>query len=206
MKKLLIGTALATLALATTANAAIVISAGGGNLLTFNDNPVQTAGPDSGNSSWDPGPISWWTTGNSFVTNASVSSQYLAPAGDSTNYLFATAGSDAHVSWGRNIHSFDILWGSPDTYNTLTLSNGDSVTGSDVGLLFGFSANGDNANTRWVHVTDTTAFNGFVATSTQAAFEFDGTAVPETSTWAMMLTGFACLGFAGYRSRKNAAA
>ena len=41
-------------------------------------------------------------------------------------------------------------------------------------------------------------------------FGFDfalGGAVPETSTWAMMLVGFAGLGFAGYRaSRRTAAA
>jgi PEP-CTERM motif len=30
-------------------------------------------------------------------------------------------------------------------------------------------------------------------------------AVPEPSTWAMMLLGFATLGFAGYRKRKQAA-
>jgi hypothetical protein len=28
------------------------------------------------------------------------------------------------------------------------------------------------------------------------------TAVPEASTWAMMLTGFAGLGYAGYRRRR----
>jgi PEP-CTERM motif len=34
-----------------------------------------------------------------------------------------------------------------------------------------------------------------------------GTAVPEPSTWAMMLIGFAGLGYASYRrSKKNAAA
>jgi hypothetical protein len=34
---------------------------------------------------------------------------------------------------------------------------------------------------------------------------FAGTTIPESSTWAMMLLGFAGLGFAGYRtSRKTA--
>jgi PEP-CTERM motif len=40
-------------------------------------------------------------------------------------------------------------------------------------------------------------------------FSFDlaiGGAVPEPSTWAMMLVGFAGLGFAGYRSRWRRAA
>jgi hypothetical protein len=202
MKRLLIGAALATLALATTANAAIVISAGGGNFGTFDNNAV---GTHSGSSYWVPGPITWTAGSSSFVTNTSVTNQYLAPLNDTTNYLFATTGSDATVSWGKDIHSFDIYWGSPDTYNTLKLSNGDSITGTDVGNYFHFTANGDNNNTRWVHIYDSNAFNGFTALSGQAAFEFDA-AVPEPSTWAMMLMGFAGLGFAGYRSRKNAAA
>jgi hypothetical protein len=202
MKKLLLGTALATLAFATAAQAAIVISPGSGNLKTFNDDIV---GSHGGTSNWAPGPITWSTGANSFATNTSVVDQYLAPLGDSSIYIFATTNSDATVSWGKTIHSFNIYWGSPDTYNTLTLSNGDSVTGGAVGSLFGFTANGDNANTRWVHIYDAKGFTGFVASSTQAAFEFDGTAVPEPATWALMLAGFAALGFAGHRSRKNVA-
>ncbi|WP_294536232.1 PEP-CTERM sorting domain-containing protein [uncultured Rhodoblastus sp.] len=210
MNKFIFGTALVTLMFATSANAAIVLGPGNGNLWTFNDNPARPSnyvGPDSGNSYWDPGPISWNTTGaNSFVVNGSVTNQYLAPLGDTTNYLFATPGSDAIVSWGKNINSFVIRWGSPDDYNTLTLSNGDSVTGTQIGAFFGFTANGNNANTRWVTIYDRTPFTGFTASSTGVAFEFDGTAVPEPSSWALMLSGFAALGFAGYRSRKKVAA
>ena len=36
-----------------------------------------------------------------------------------------------------------------------------------------------------------------------AAFSLTGSAVPEPSTWAMMLLGFAGLGFAGYRRAKS---
>jgi hypothetical protein len=34
--------------------------------------------------------------------------------------------------------------------------------------------------------------------------EFSASAVPEASTWAMMLAGFAGLGFVGYRRNKAA--
>ena len=37
-----------------------------------------------------------------------------------------------------------------------------------------------------------------------AAFSLSGAAVPEPSTWAMMLLGFAGLGFAGYRRARMA--
>jgi hypothetical protein len=36
-----------------------------------------------------------------------------------------------------------------------------------------------------------------------AAFSLTGSAVPEPSTWAMMLLGFAGLGFAGHRRAKT---
>jgi hypothetical protein len=37
-------------------------------------------------------------------------------------------------------------------------------------------------------------------------FSSDPSLIPEPSTWAMMLLGFAGLGFAGYRARKQTAA
>ena len=37
-----------------------------------------------------------------------------------------------------------------------------------------------------------------------AAFSLTGAVVPEPSTWAMMLLGFAGLGFAGYRHARKA--
>jgi hypothetical protein len=40
-----------------------------------------------------------------------------------------------------------------------------------------------------------------VITTFNAAFSLTGSAVPEPSTWAMMLLGFAGLGFAGWRAR-----
>ena len=39
-----------------------------------------------------------------------------------------------------------------------------------------------------------------------AAFSLSGSVVPEPSTWAMMLLGFAGLGFAGYRRARKAGA
>jgi hypothetical protein len=50
-------------------------------------------------------------------------------------------------------------------------------------------------------------FDKAVFSSTQNSFEFDNVAVaggvPEPSTWAMMLLGFAGLGFAGYRKANS---
>jgi PEP-CTERM motif len=54
----------------------------------------------------------------------------------------------------------------------------------------------------WLRVgTDITGQGPF-----NAAFSVSGTTVPEPSTWAMMLLGFAGLSFAGYRQARKAAA
>jgi hypothetical protein len=56
----------------------------------------------------------------------------------------------------------------------------------------------------WLRVgTDIVGPVGDPATVTQfnASFSLKGTVVPESSTWAMMLLGFAGLGFAAYRKR-----
>jgi PEP-CTERM motif len=45
---------------------------------------------------------------------------------------------------------------------------------------------------------------GGAAPTFNAAFSLSGAAVPEPSTWAMMLLGFAGLGFAGYRRARMA--
>jgi hypothetical protein len=37
-----------------------------------------------------------------------------------------------------------------------------------------------------------------------ATFSLSGAVIPEPSTWAMMLLGFAGLGFAGYRHARKA--
>jgi PEP-CTERM motif len=46
--------------------------------------------------------------------------------------------------------------------------------------------------------------DGAGAPTFNAAFSLEGTVVPEPSTWAMMLLGFAGLGLAGYRHAKKA--
>jgi hypothetical protein len=45
-----------------------------------------------------------------------------------------------------------------------------------------------------------------VAPTFNAAFSLSGSVVPESSTWAMLLLGFAGLGFAGYRQARRAGA
>ena len=49
------------------------------------------------------------------------------------------------------------------------------------------------------------AYSGLTSPGTLTATTVSVSGVPEVSTWAMMLAGFAALGFTGYRRNKNAA-
>jgi hypothetical protein len=55
----------------------------------------------------------------------------------------------------------------------------------------------------WLRI-GTDIVGGATAPTFNAAFSLSGNTVPEPSTWAMMLLGFAGLGFAGYRLGRKA--
>lgn len=105
----------------------------------------------------------------------------------------------------------NIVWGSPNDDNTVTFSDGSStigvVTTSDIVSKFGV-ANVQNPGGYLISF-DLTTLEGFdsVRFSTgQTAFEFAfPTAVPEPSTWAMMILGFAGVGFMAYRRKSKPA-
>lgn len=213
MKQILLAVMAASVGCATAANAGITLSAGSGpNFWTFDDDPV---GATSGTSNTIWGPITFYTTGGGVFGSpqGAVEDQGIpgyAAQPDPSNYLFAAGGGSATVLWSTTLTSFDIYWGSIDPWNTLTLSNGDFVTGTDV--LSALSLPGEvNA---WVQISDSTPFTGFTASASQPAFEFDlpGTippvtippvqVIPEPSTWAMMGLGFAELAFIAFRRAK----
>ena len=107
---------------------------------------------------------------------------------------------------------FGILWGSVDTFNTLTFyENGTSVgsiSGTDV---LGSNADGNqgSSGTAYVNINSSLAFNSVVATSTTNAFEFDNvaynasdvTAAPEPSTFVVAALGV--LAMIGYGWRRK---
>jgi hypothetical protein len=106
----------------------------------------------------------------------------------------------------------NLIWGSPNDDNKLTFYNGAAVLGSvTTGDLIGaFSPPvGNNLNPGgYIFNFDPTGgnFTSLRFETGQTAFEFAfTTAVPEPSTWAMMILGFAGVGYMTYR-RRNAAA
>jgi hypothetical protein len=134
---------------------------------------------------------------------------------DATTYL--TSGLSTDANHGQAILTFSspqryigLLWGSVDSFNTLSLySGGESgtlvanVTGTQVLA----SPNGDQGlnGSVYVNINSDTFFDTIVATSTQYAFEFDNVAynpepVPEPATCALLLFAF---GLHGLRRLRN---
>jgi hypothetical protein len=141
---------------------------------------------------------------------------YATPYGDATNYMAVLGGGSEAIAYSSLKTALGLYWGSVDTYNTLTFYNGDTVvatiSGADVDPPM--QANGgqtDYASNGYVWITALPQFDRVVAASSSNSFEFDnviagGTtlsaAVPEPSTWAMLLIGFAGLGYAAVRRSK----
>lgn len=128
---------------------------------------------------------------------------------DTTTYLTSgglNASSKATLTFATDQKYFGLLWGSVDTYNTLTFyKDGDevgSLTGAQV--LAGANGNQTATGTTYVNVLSDLFFDSVVATSSsQYAFEFDNvayspdptlySAVPEPTTFvagALLLLPF----------------
>ena len=137
------------------------------------------------------------------------------PAGTVTggNFLAAgpTSGTSATLTFLNGGVSFlNFLWGSPDTYNVLTVnSTSGTQTFTATGLGFPNTAgvqtmsqyvlfsgiNGTRINS--VTFSNSPSINAFEA----ANFSITGP-VPEPATWALMIAGFGLVGFA-MRRRQN---
>jgi hypothetical protein len=130
------------------------------------------------------------------------------------NFLAAglLAGQPAILTFKTPINFLSFLWGSPDSYNDLTLvsSTGISYAFTAQGLGFA-STNGNQAFSQYAQFTadagETIQSVVFSNSPVRDAFEvanFSVTAVPEPATWGMMLVGFGMVASASrYRRRST---
>jgi hypothetical protein len=127
------------------------------------------------------------------------------------NFLAAgpsDGGIDATLTFTTPTSELSFLWGSPDTFNLLSIvtSSGTfTYTAATAGVT---PPNGNQQFAEYVDFVGTagTVIDSVTFESTSNAFEvsnFAVSGVPEASTWAMMVLGFLGLGFLGYRRSSN---
>jgi hypothetical protein len=123
------------------------------------------------------------------------------------NFLAAgpSDGGNATLTFTTPTSELSFLWGSPDTFNTLSIVTNNqgtlTYTASSAGVT---PPNGNQQFAEYVDFVGTlgTVIESVTFESTSNAFEvsnFAVSGVPEASTWAMMVLGFLGLGFLGYR-------
>jgi hypothetical protein len=184
---------------------------------SFDELPLGTANFANGILTWTPS-----TPTAAQIVVGSSAGQDAAPVGDTSNYLSVFGGSSSTETITLNPglvgQSFGLLIGSLDTFNSISFYDGGSTpvasfTGSQIASMFGMAANGDPTSTASngnVAFQNIGPFTSVVLGSTSNSFEVDDVtidysdgslapAVPEASTWVMMILGFLSVGLVGYR-------
>jgi hypothetical protein len=134
-----------------------------------------------------------------------------------TTYMSVEGGGTETATWATPQTGLAIYWGSIDAdipgsassgnMNSVAVTiDGYTLTAADL-VALGALGRGDQNNpldNQLVTIAGLGAFTQVTFSSTGNAFEFSlGSGVPEPSTWAMMLVGFAGLGFACYWAQRK---
>jgi hypothetical protein len=132
-----------------------------------------------------------------------VPGQHVQPTGSTGNFYSAgpSTSEPGVIDLGfSGVTSLSFLWGSVDTYNTLKLLDiADNVLATITGTQIQAGANGTTTSLVTLGLTgpETQVAKLWLNSSGVKAFEIDNiAAVPEPSTWLMLILGMLGVGFA----------
>ncbi len=219
-KVLLMTTGLAWLALTGSAYATITVTLTQGPL-----DPLYFASKAAGADDFSLDGITWTTPiiGSADTEKGSVAGVDAAPLGmdtsttTDTTYMAVQAGGSETATFSTPQTSLRLYWGSIDgdecvsgssscgnlnSISIATTTGEYTVTGADLVGKDGVEGEGlqeNSADNQLVTIAGLSPFTSVTFTTTENAFEFSILPVPEPSTWAMMVLGFAGLGYAAFR-------
>jgi hypothetical protein len=142
-------------------------------------------------------------------------------SGDSSHDWWNIGNVNSAVGFNFTGTTLTIVWGSPNNDNTISFYSGTggfaadligSVNTHDLDVAFGPPSPDNLGNNRdpggyLIKFDVAQGFESVKFSTGDTAFEFAfTTAIPEASTWAMMILGFAGIGFLAYRRRNQGAA
>ena len=212
-KTLLMTTGLAWLALTGAASAAVQVVRTPETALS----PNYFVGQTIGSHDFTVGTDTWsLLIGSAGIASGTTPDVSADPLGDTLPYMSVEGGGTEQVVFGTARTSISIYWGSIDgnqggnsNLNTFAITvDGYTLTGADL-VAMGATGTGDQTGplgNELVTISGLAPFTTATFSSTNNAFEFalagpvgrsGGT--PEPSTWAMMMLGFAGLGYAAFR-------
>jgi hypothetical protein len=161
---------------------------------------------------------------NAFVRSGALglwSGVSAPPPGTTSNYETVKANGRATlaaITPLKRLTSFSFYLGSPDSYNTVKFYGDNGYQATLAGAAIWGSNTGANGNQGWgrrvsydfgaerIHTVEfLSSGNSFEFDSLAGATANMGTAVPEPSTWAMMILGFGTVGYLIRRRRVSAA-
>ena len=156
--------------------------------------------------------LTFTPTAGSVLVKNNTDSTGAFPFGDtSRRYVSVLGGASLNVAVGAPATRTTFYWGSIDGYNTVEFLKASSVvgslTGGDVAPLIGNGNQVSFQSNRLISIFLTSGtFDTIRIRSSSNSLEFDNISagVPEPSTWAMMLIGFAGLAFVSRRRKANA--
>ncbi len=169
-----------------------------------------SAEPGAVTIDFDSAPPAGWSYSGGALFTSNIGGVTAQPPGSTGNFwsIGTSGGQDGPgvVALAGGASYYGFLWGSPDTYNTVSFYDGATLLGSFTGAAVWPPANGDQSIGRFfnAYAGSGETITSIMFTSTGNAFETDNhavVAVPEPETYALMLAGLTAVGFVARRRR-----